>query len=139
MNGKDIFSGRTFFIVKAPHDDRNDDDSDWDLVLDQPNDSAHVGVLFDGRHVAQAIIDRLNEYDTAKLAAFAAVEQREAMRRTAWDLRERGQKAHNLLVEFIELCEAGDVDESIKALGWGDLIAEAKAFCGIAPQPVEED
>ena len=32
-----------------------------------------------------------------------------------------------LVVRFIELCALGDVDETTEALGWGELIAEAKA------------
>jgi hypothetical protein len=61
----DLFNGRTFFIVKAPHEGRNDEDADFDLTLDKPDTfhGAHIGVLFDGKHVAQAVIDRLNAFE----------------------------------------------------------------------------
>jgi hypothetical protein len=43
-------------------------------------------------------------------------------------------KARELLREFIDLCQVGDVDENTDALGWGDLILSAKSFLA---SPVE--
>lgn len=40
--------------------------------------------------------------------------------------RARAALAEDLLVEFISLCELGDVDETTIAHGWGDLIGRTK-------------
>jgi len=45
------------------------------------------------------------------------------------------EAANKLLLEFVELCAAGDVDENTEALGWGDLITRAKKHLGL---PVKE-
>ena len=39
----------------------------------------------------------------------------------------KSPKLAELLREMIDLCAVGDVDETTQALGWGELIGEAKA------------
>jgi len=48
------------------------------------------------------------------------------------------ETARNMLREFIDLCQVGDVDENTEVFGWGTLILEAKSFLATAfEQPAE--
>ena len=94
----DIFTGRAFHIVPAPHDDRDDEDRDFDLLLEN---NAHVGVLFDGRHVGQTIADRLNAHDALRERAEKAERMEELLTKQLECERETVRQLENSVAELI--------------------------------------